>query len=485
MKLDRMLSAVLSGYSPGGADVDVTGVSCDSRSVRSGHVFIAVPGTHGDGWSYVEDALQRGAVAVVSEHEGSVGKGIFRARVPDARAAYALLSAEFHGRPSARLQVAGVTGTNGKTTTAFMVREIFEFVGQRCGLIGTVEYRIGERVIPAGRTTPDAGSLQGMLAQMVPAGCRAVSMEVSSHALDQNRVLGVDFDVGIFTNLTRDHLDYHSTFEAYFAAKRRLFTGLGRGAKKAVAVVNADDEWGRRLLADSDIVVPRVSFSLGNAADIRAVDVRLSAEGSSFRVESPWGSAPVCLRLMGRFNVSNALAAIGATCSMGVPLEHVLAALVGMQTVPGRLEAISNNRGIHVFVDYAHTDDALRNVLVTLKEVVPRRLVLVFGCGGNRDRTKRSLMGRVAAEFADYTILTSDNPRKEDPMAILREIEAGFEGAGKYEVEENRVEAIRKAIALAQPDDVVLIAGKGHEGFQEVGGMTIPHDDRVVARRLL
>jgi UDP-N-acetylmuramoyl-L-alanyl-D-glutamate--2,6-diaminopimelate ligase len=448
-------------------------------------VFVAVPGTSGDGWNYVEDALQRGAVAIVAEHDGTVKKGIFRVTVPDARVAYALLSAEFHGRPSARLQVAGVTGTNGKTTTAFMVREIFEQTGKRCGLIGTVEYRIGERTIPAGRTTPDAGCLQGLLAQMVAAGCRAVSMEVSSHALDQDRATGVDFDVGVFTNLTRDHLDYHGTFEAYFAAKRRLFTGLGRGAKKAAAVINADDEWGRRLLADPDIVVPRVGFSVGGDAELRAMEVSLSAKGSTFRVESPWGSAPVGLRLQGRFNVSNALAAIGAACSVGVPLESVLTALGGMQTVPGRLEAVPNNRGIHVFVDYAHTDDALRNALVTLKEVAPRRLLLVFGCGGNRDRTKRPLMGRVAAELADYTILTSDNPRKEEPMAILREIEAGLDGAGKYEIEENRVEAIRKAIALAERDDVVLIAGKGHEGFQEVGGMTIPHDDRVVARRLL
>jgi UDP-N-acetylmuramoyl-L-alanyl-D-glutamate--2,6-diaminopimelate ligase len=228
-----------------------------------------------------------------------------------------------------------------------------------------------------------------------------------------------------------------------------------------------------------------LSFGLTAAAEVKAANISLSAEGSTFRVESPWGAAPVRLRLLGRFNVSNALAAVGAACSMGVPLETVLGALGGMQTVPGRMEAIPNNRGIHIYVDYAHTDDALSNVLVTLREIAPRRLLLVFGCGGNRDRTKRPLMGCVAAGLADYTILTSDNPRKEDPAAILSEIEAGFGSAGKHEIVENRVEAIRRAIEIAQADDIVLIAGKGHEGFQDVGSTTIPHDDRVVVRRLL
>jgi UDP-N-acetylmuramoyl-L-alanyl-D-glutamate--2,6-diaminopimelate ligase len=485
MKLDQLLSAVNPDSLPGSAGIVVSGVSCDSRCVKSGHVFVAVAGTQCEGRTFVDDALQRGAVAIVSEHDDLIGGGVFRVRVPDARAAYALMSAEFHGRPSGRLSIAGVTGTNGKTTLAFMLRDILESAGRRCGLIGTVEYRIGERSIPAGRTTPDAGCLQGLLSQMVAAGCQAASMEVSSHALDQKRVLGVDFDVGVFTNLTRDHLDYHLTFEAYYEAKRRLFTGLGRGGKRATAVINADDAWGCRLLADPDVVAPRVSFGLTAAAEVRATEIRLSAEGSTFRVESPWGAAPVRLRLLGRFNVSNALAAIGAACAMGVPLETILAALGGMQTVPGRMEAIPNNRGIHIYVDYAHTDDALSNVLMTLREIAPRRLLLVFGCGGNRDRTKRPVMGRVAASLADYTILTSDNPRKEDPAAILSEIEAGFGSAGKHEVVENRVEAIRRAIEIAQADDIVLIAGKGHEGFQEVGSTIIPHDDRVVARRLL
>jgi UDP-N-acetylmuramoyl-L-alanyl-D-glutamate--2,6-diaminopimelate ligase len=378
----------------------------------------------------------------------------------------------------------GVTGTNGKTTVTFILRDFLEAAGWRPGLIGTVQYEMGGRTIPAGRTTPEAAELQSLLAQMVRQECRSVVMEVSSHSLVQHRVHGIAYDVGVLTNVTRDHLDYHKTVPEYFAAKRRLFLDLGT-RRPAVAVINADNQWGRQLLADPDVRVPKLSFGFAETAAVRPVDTRLTASGSSFRVVTPWGEAEVKMALLGRFNVSNALAAMAAGGSLGLGLDVMVNTLGRVRRVPGRMEEVPTGRGFQVFVDYAHTDDALQNVLQTLREIVRARLLVVFGCGGNRDRTKRPAMGAVAAQLADYTILTSDNPRREDPEAILAEIRAGMPPGARAESLADRAAAIERALALARDGDIVLVAGKGHEAYQEFANTVTPFDDRQVVRRIL
>jgi UDP-N-acetylmuramoyl-L-alanyl-D-glutamate--2,6-diaminopimelate ligase len=485
MKLEALLAALRATDVAGRADAEVRGVAADSRQVRPGYVFVAVPGTQADGWAYADEAVRRGAVAVVSGAGEAPKAGVCHVRVADPRLALARLSRAFHGDPAGRLQVVGVTGTNGKTTTACMVRAVLEAAGRKPGLIGTVEYRIGARAIPAGRTTPDAAELQAMLAQMLAAGCASVAMEVSSHALDQRRTDGIDFDVAAFTNLTRDHLDYHRTMEDYFRAKSLLFSGLGRGSKKATAVVNADDAWGRRLLDLEDMAADRLTFGMSAGASVRAERVELGRDGSAFVARTPWGDTPFRLQLLGRFNVANALAAAAACGALGIDLPTIAGVLSELRSVPGRLEQIPTGRGFQVFVDYAHTDDALQHVLSTLREITPKRLLLAFGCGGNRDTAKRPAMGRIAARLADHTVVTSDNPRKETPSAIIAQIREGFGDSKNFEVVEDRRDALRRVLGLAADGDVVLVAGKGHETFQEFANTTIPFDDRQVLRELL
>ena len=320
---------------------------------------------------------------------------------------------------------------------------------------------------------------------MITAGCKSVVMEVSSHALSQKRTFGIDYDVAVFTNLTRDHLDYHKTFEQYFEAKLLLFKGLGHGLKNAKAVINVDDSWGRKISGMNDIKAGIITYGMNSDAVVRAENIELTGSGSVFRVITPWGERQIQLKLLGRFNISNALAAIASCGSLGVGMDTIVEALAGVSNVSGRLEQISSNRGFQVFVDYAHTDDALENVLKTLREITKNRLIVVFGCGGNRDKTKRSEMGSVAARFADYSVLTSDNPRKENPSEIITQIREGFDGVQNYEVIEDRSEAIKKAITMAGSGDVVLVAGKGHENFQEFSNTLISFDDRQVVKRYL
>jgi len=464
---------------------DICGLAYDSRQVRPGFLFVALKGRRDDGARHVEDAIRRGAVAVISESAEWTRRDVTHIRVEDARRAMAEIACAFYGHPSANLEVFGVTGTNGKTTTTFMIRDILRAAGRPCGLIGTVQYEIGARCIPANRTTPESPDLQAMLAQMLHAGCRAVAMEVSSHALDQKRVWGVDFDVGVFTNLTPDHLDYHRTMERYFAAKALLFQSLGQMEKRAVAVVNLDDPWGERLANIGGQWSRLVTYGTHPGAHVRAENVEVGPKGSSFDLWTPWGHARVNLPLLGRFNVANALAALAATAAREVPLPTAVDVLAGFPSAPGRLERIPNDRGLDVYVDYAHTEDALANVLGTLRELVRRRLIVVFGCGGDRDREKRPRMGRVAGRMADVTILTNDNPRSEDPLAILRDIAAGLPEGARHEIIPDREAAIGRAIEIARPGDVVLIAGKGHENYQEFARTVVPFDDREVARRLL
>jgi UDP-N-acetylmuramoyl-L-alanyl-D-glutamate--2,6-diaminopimelate ligase len=485
VKLDALLSDIRAISATGPRDSDVRGVVCDSRQVAQGFLFVAIPGQDKNGGDFIHDAIDRGAVAIVADRNARIGsQDICLIRVADARLALAQISCTFHGNPSAKMKMIGLTGTNGKTTTSYMIRNILRNHGDRPGLIGTIEYEMGERVIPARRTTPEAPVLQSMLAQMANSGCGSVVMEVSSHSLDQKRVFGIDYDVAVFTNLTRDHLDYHETMEKYFEAKSLLFQSLGKGSKHATAVLNTDDQWGRKL-SQMSLQADILTYGLASDAAVRAENIELTSAGTSFKAVTPWGTSAVKTRLLGRFNVYNSLAAIAACASSGIQLDAIARALAEMVSVSGRLEEIKTDKGFHVFVDYAHTDDALENVLQTLREMPRRRIILVFGCGGNRDKTKRPLMGKVAAQLADFSFITSDNPRKEVPASIIAEIRAGFGDAANFDCVEDRAEAIRKALAMAQKDDIVLVAGKGHESFQEFANTTIAFDDRQVVKRYL
>ena len=483
VKLGRLLQAAPDvRLRDGSAAVEIAGLAYDSRAVRPGFLFCALPGEKTDGGLYAEEAVRRGAVAVLHQNGLRPPRGVADVAAPDARAAMADLAAEFYGRPSATLPIVGVTGTNGKTTTTYMIREILRAAGRDCGLIGTIQYEYGGRLIAAARTTPEAPDLQRMFAEALAAGCRAVAMEVSSQGLAAGRLRGTRFAAAVFTNLSVDHLDFHKTMEAYFDAKKRLFDEL---PPDAPAIVNGDDPYGRRLAADPRLAGRLVTFGSGPEATVWAEDVRLSETSSAFRAVGPWGATPVELAFAGRFNVMNALAALAVGGALGVPPATMAAALGRMGPVPGRLERIPDPAGRHVFVDYAHTEDALRSVLRTLRETASGRLICLFGCGGNRDRSKRPRMGAAVSEFADFAVLTSDNPRQEDPQAILADVLAGMDRGKPHLVEPDRAAAICAALREAGPGDVVLIAGKGHEPYQEIAGRMLPFDDREIAREIL
>ena len=484
MKLDALLSNIASVKIDGPLDREITALAYDSRRVKPGSLFIALRGEKVDGSQFVEQAIAAGAEAVVSE------AAEFRTRatnvvVADARVALADLAAAFYQHPARHLKIAGVTGTNGKTTTAFLLKHICEATMHRCGLIGTVRYEVGDRILPALRTTPESLDLHDLLWQMRSAGCKAVAMEVSSHALMQERVRGVEFDAAIFTNLTQDHLDYHKTMDAYFEAKARLFSGLAKQMKKkGKAVINLDDRYGALLAGRFGKEIPVITYGVGALADFRASNVRIDFSGTSYQLDAGGRSYLVRLPQIGQFNVYNSLAAIAGAHVLGVDVRSGVLALANATAVPGRLEAVPAQRKFRVFVDYAHTDDALQNVIKTCRELNPARLIVVFGCGGSRDKTKRPRMGAVVSQHADFSIVTSDNPRKEDPLAIIEDIKPGMT-RGNYEVIVDRKEAIFKAIAMAEPRDIILIAGKGHETYQEFADHTAPFDDVAVARQAL
>ena len=484
MQLADLIQRLRAISIDGPVDREITGVRYDSRRVGPGNLFVAVRGACFDGHSFIEQAVDKGAVAIVGEKPG-LSKRATTIVVPNSREALARLAATYYGDPSRRLKVIGVTGTNGKSTTTFLVKHLLERANQSTGLIGTIRYEIGERVLPAQRTTPESLDLQELLSQCVEAGCRNVVFEVSSHALSQGRASEIAFDVGAFTNLTQDHLDFHRGMKDYFEAKARLFDSVRDNQKKErAAVINIDDPYGQQLAARFGRDLPIISYGMGARAQFRASNFKVEMNGTSYQLNAKEKSYLVRLPLIGRFNVYNSLAALAVAHAIGADVRTSVLALANAPQIPGRLEAIPAKRQFHVFVDYAHTDDALLNVLRTCRDLHPNRLILVFGCGGNRDRTKRVLMGAVADQYADYAILTSDNPRKEDPEAIVRDIEAGFKRKN-YEKIVDRKEAISRAIALAQPKDIVLIAGKGHEKYQEFGDHTIPFDDVEVAARAL
>jgi UDP-N-acetylmuramoyl-L-alanyl-D-glutamate--2,6-diaminopimelate ligase len=485
------------GDQPG--DPEVALVADDSRRVVPGAVFFAVPGTRDDGHRFAAGAAAAGAIAVVAEREVPCAPARL-VLVDDVRRALALAAARFHGEPGRSLQLAGVTGTNGKTTVAWLVEACLREAGIPTGMVGTVTWRWPGIERPASHTTPGAVELQAVLAEMRDAGARAAVLEVSSHALDQERVAGLSFAAAAFTNLTRDHLDYHRDLEAYFAAKRRLFTeGLIRGG---VAVVNSDDPYGERLAAELAGLAGRRAavwrFGLQTGRELAARDLRTGLDGISMALSTPAGPVELRSPLVGRHNAENLMAAAGLALALGLPPAPVARALSASRGAPGRLERLETG-GVSAFVDYAHTDDALRRVMEALRGASPRRLLVVFGCGGDRDRGKRPRMGEAVGRAADLAVVTSDNPRTEEPMAIIGEIVPGLEragalpvgteaargGASGYVVVPDRRQAIALALAAARPGDAVLIAGKGHEDYQIVGGERRHFDDREEARRAL
>lgn len=487
MELTAIIKSIKPRSVTGSLNREITGIAYDSRQVTPGMLFVALKGQNVDGHNFIMDAIERGASAVVCERNGIVvPQKVTKIIVEDTRECLARLSAAFYNNPSRRLKVIGVTGTNGKTTVAFMIKEILESAGYKCGLIGTIRYEIGERVIPAWRTTPESLELQDMLDQMVRAGCTACVMEVSSHALDQKRVLGVEFDTVVFTNLTQDHLDYHHDMESYYNAKKKLFQSEQSPNKNPYSVINIDDVYGKRLHAESDLAI-KCTYGINEEAMIRATDIVMNQNGAAFIVNTPLEKFDCQIALIGRHNIYNALAATGAALAFNVPTKTIKRALEKMNSVPGRLEKINLGQPFTVIVDYAHTDDALRNVLTSLRELTKGRLLLTFGCGGSRDTTKRAKMGKVAAELADYTIITTDNPRKEDPQKIAAQIVEGYVSQRQdgFEIELDRKRAIQTIISMAKPGDTVLIAGKGHETYQEFIDTVVPFDDRVYARETL
>ena len=484
MQLADLIQRVSAKSIHGSLDREITGVRYDSRRVTPGNLFVAVRGTSFDGHSFIEQAVDKGAVAVVGER-AALSQRATAIVVPDSRGALAQLAATFFGDPSRKLKMIGVTGTNGKSTTTFLIKHLLERASQSTGLIGTVQYEVGERRLPASRTTPESLDLQELLLQCVEAGCRNVVIEVSSHALSQGRANEIEFDIGVFTNLTRDHLDFHNGMKDYFLAKARLFESLRQSQKKdRKAIVNIDDPYGQQLVARFGRDLPIISYGMGARADFRASDFKVDMNGTSYRLDAKDKSYLVRLPLIGRFNIYNSLAALAAAHAVGLDVRNAVLALAKAPQIPGRLEAVPAKRKFQVFVDYAHTDDALLNVVKTCRDLNPNRLILVFGCGGNRDRAKRPLMGAVADQYADYAFITSDNPRKEDPEAIVRDVETGFKHKN-YEKIVDRKLAITRAIAMAQPRDIVLIAGKGHEKFQEFSDHTVPFDDVETAARAL
>ena len=480
--IDRPSRQLPAGQLPA---VDVRGIAYDSRKVNAGDLFIALTGLKATGGDFAGDAAARGAVAVVADHAPKADHGVPWIVVPDAREAMATLAAEFYGHPSHEMSVAGITGTNGKTTTAYLVRAVFEAAGIRCGLLGTVSYIVGREELPAARTTPESPDVQRMFRMMVDNGCGACVMEVSSHALALKRVDATRFAGGIFTNLTRDHLDYHGDMESYFASKRRLFELLPAGAP---AIINLDDPRGDTLRKTS---ARPVTYAINKPADVTPGPLTLGWQGLEFDVRTPRGTVHVRSKLVGRPNVSNILATVALASALDLPFTAIERGLASLAGVPGRFEVISGTRDdIVVVVDYAHTDDALRNLLETARPLAQNRVMTVFGCGGDRDRTKRPLMGAVAARLSDVVVLTSDNPRSEDPSRIIEEVKRGVQPPHERASVPlftivDRAEAIEFAVQSAEPGDLVLLAGKGHEKSQIVGSRELPFDEVVIARDAL
>ncbi|MDT8901691.1 UDP-N-acetylmuramoyl-L-alanyl-D-glutamate--2,6-diaminopimelate ligase [Anaeroselena agilis] len=491
MKTIQQLAAQLKDvHITGDAGREITSLAYDSRAVKPGALFVALAGSKADGHDFVAAACRQGAAAVLIDKDVPVDPGVVVLKVPDSRAAMLSIAPYFYDYPSRKLRLIGVTGTNGKTTTTHLIRAILRAAGYRVGLIGTIHTVIGEKTLPVKNTTPDVIDLQALFADMVVAGVTHVIMEVSSHAIALGRISGSEFDTGVYTNITRDHLDFHHTFENYIAAKAELFSlvsapGATKGNK--AAVVNTDDPAAAVMLAACRC--RQLTYGVENPADLTAAAISVRARGASFTVKGPFGDLPLALKITGVFNVYNVLAAVGAALVEGVSPAVVKQALEEFASVPGRFELVDAGQPYTVIVDYAHTPDGLENILRTARQFATRRIIVVFGCGGDRDRTKRPIMGRLAMDYGDIVIATSDNPRSEDPAAILAEVEVGLKekqtAAKGYEIIVDRRTAIARALRIAEPDDVVVIAGKGHETYQVLKDKTIDFDDRAVAREII
>ncbi len=484
-KLSEVLQGVETALPAAANSLEIRQVACDSRKVRPGALFLALHGAKADGNKFIQDALKRGAVAIVSEEPAPsrIPGGVVWIQIQDARKALAISAANFLGHPANALQLVAVTGTNGKTTTTAVVDAIVKASGAKTGLFGTIAYHTPLGDYPAPNTTPESVDLQGFFAEIRDAGGKYAVLEASSHSLAMDRLWGCHFQVAVFTNLTREHMDFHKTFEDYFAAKRRLFVGTGAGAPE-VAVLNAQDEFGKRL---AGLAKKTVTYGLEGDADITSTRFQLTFDGLTFTAQTPNGKVRVVSRLVGRINVYNLLAAVGAAQALGLSNEVIETGIRNLQSVSGRFQRIDLGQPFLVIVDYAHTDDALENLIRTARELNPKaRIITLFGCGGEKDRTKRPVMGEVAGRLSDLTILSSDNPRSEDPLKIISDIIVGLQKtAGKYLIEPDREKAIGMAMEEARRGDIVLLAGKGHENYQILSDQTLEFDDREMARRAL
>ncbi len=471
--------------SKGDLERPISGLAMDSRRVMPGNLFFALPGRRADGNMFIDEAINRGAVVIVAEKIPSgTATRVTYIQVNDARRALARVSQRYFKFPDKSLDLVGVTGTNGKTTVTNLIKQLISTPTQRVGLIGTVNYDLGARIVPSYRTTPESLELYGMLAQMRDAGCRQAVMEVSSHGIDQQRVLGMQFGVAVFTNLTRDHLDYHKTLEAYFEVKSRLFNG-GIGTAPRIAAINIDDTYGRRLVAEVPPHLKIITFGEDPSATVRAEKVDLGFKGTAFQLVWPEGSMAVESPLIGRYNLSNLLAAFAACYALGRDPMVIASRLKTFAGVPGRMERIEEGQSYNVLVDYAHTDDALHNALGMLRAITPGKLLVVFGCGGNRDRTKRPLMTAAVQAQADHAWATADNPRSEALTQIFTDMKTGVTAEQKITFVEDRRRAISLALDAARAGDCVLIAGKGHETYQEFADTIVPFDDRQVVREMI
>lgn len=473
----------------GDLDTEIKGLEVDSRKVKPGDLFIALKGFTVDGHRFVTQAVEKGASAVLVE-EAIPTPGVPVIEVPDTRRALAVLAAKFYRYPTKELKLIGVTGTNGKTTTTYLIEQLLTDAGHKTGVIGTIQMKVGEKIFPVKNTTPDTLDLQRSFRMMRDEGCEYSVIEVSSHALALGRTWGSQFHIGVFTNLTQDHLDFHETMEKYREAKGLLFSQLGHGygdepEQHVYAVLNADDRASNYYKQITPAQV--ITYGIDRAADVQATDIRISASGMEFELKTFRGTKRVQTRLIGKFNVYNLLAAVSVALIEGVSLDQIVQSIGKIEGVNGRFEPVFAGQPYTVIVDYAHTPDSLENVLKTIREFAEKRVTCVVGCGGDRDRTKRPLMAEIAARYSDWSVFTSDNPRTEDPEAILRDMVAGVQDVdlNRYTVIPDRREAIQAAIEKAKPGDIVLIAGKGHETYQEIYGVRHDFDDRLVAREAI
>jgi UDP-N-acetylmuramoyl-L-alanyl-D-glutamate--2,6-diaminopimelate ligase len=489
MKLKKLLKEFPNAVIKGSKELEITGICSNSKLAVPGNLFIARKGRADDGAAYIPEAVEAGAAAILTDiYDPLLDKAVTQIIHPHVSSLEGAIAAHYYQFAADEMFMVGITGTNGKTTTSFLIKHLLDQVDGPCGLIGTIEYIIGEHRYQAVRTTPDAVSIQKMLREMAQQACRSAVMEVTSHALDQNRVDCIDFDVAIFTNLTLDHLDYHQTMENYLSAKNKLFRSLDPSkTKKAypypkMAIVNADSPWHQKVLRGCQAKI--LTYGIDADADLKAENIALSPLGTSMTVNYRGKKCDLSWPLAGRFNVYNCLATIGVGLSRQLPLEKIADILEKAPFVQGRLQFVPNPLGLKIYVDFAHSDDALLNVLQCLQEFKTGKLIVVFGCGGNRDTNKRPKMAKVSEQYADLTIVTSDNPRNEDPAEIIHQIVSGFSKKKSHLIEIDRYAAIQKAISMASRDDIILIAGKGHEPYQIFANKTIPFDDRNVASEI-